>query len=299
MNISLITPSYGPDFERCRVLCESVESFVSGHNKHVVIVDHQDYDLFKCLNSGKTEIVIKEDFLPTWLHKIPMTKKWWFSFKTLPVRGWILQQIVKLSAAEILDDELFLFVDSDVAFIKPFDVNSVIHNDQVRLYSQARKTQDYFDRRKQNWHLKSANWFGINDPSILTQDYISQLVVWRHDTLQKLLNFIEESKQRAWKEVLCGSLDFSEYTLYGIFAERVLQGQSGHYLTKDELCYCSWHHEIDNTEDLKHFLTTIPEDYSSVLIQSNLKISPQSYLKQIQLVQEKVKPKLRTKQYER
>jgi len=287
MNISLVTPSYGPDFERCKVLCESVEKFVSNYKKHIIIVDNKDYNLFKTLRSSKTEIIIKEDYLPEWLCKMPLSKKWWFSFKTLPVRGWILQQIVKLSMAEILSDELFLFVDSDVAFIRTFNAASVVQNNQIRLYSAPRKSQDYHDKRKQKWHLHAAKMFAITDTSLLTQDYISQLVVWRRDTLTHLTQFIQESHQRPWKEVLCGTLDFSEYTLYGIFAEHILKENSGHFTTAQELCYCSWHQDIQNSGELQTFLDSVPNNYKSVLIQSNLDISPNIYLNQIHKLQEK------------
>jgi len=289
MDINIITPSYKLDFERCKVLCESVEKFVCNYKKHLIIVDALDYQIFKTLNSDKTEVIIKEDFLPDWLYKVPYSSRWWLSFKTLPVRGWILQQIVKLSAAELCDSDAFLFIDSDVAFIKPFDVMSLVIDKRARLYSAPRKTSDYFDRRKQSWHLKAANLFGITDISLLSQDYISQLVLWRRDTLLKLLSFIEDSKQRSWKQVLCNNLDFSEYTLYGVFAEQVLREQSGHYLTKEELCYCSWHHEIKNSSDLSSFLATVPPQYCSVLIQSNLKISPPEYLEQINQLQKSFK----------
>jgi len=287
MKISLVTPSYGPDFERCKILCESVDKFVNNYNQHLIIVDHKDYQQFKTLRSKKTEIIIKEDYLPGWLSKVPLSKKWWFSLKTLPVRGWILQQIIKLSMAEISSDELFLFVDSDVAFIRPFDASSIENNNLARLYSAPRKMEDYHDRRKQNWHFHAAKMFAISDTEILTQDYISQLVVWRKDTLEHLTNYIQESHQRPWKEVLCGTLDFSEYTLYGIFAEHILKENSGHYSTPQELCYCSWHQDIKNHGELQTFLDSVPQNYKSVLIQSNLDIAPNVYLNQIHKLQEK------------
>lgn len=289
MNVSIITPSYAPDFERCRLLCESIDSFVSQYHKHLIIVDHKDYTQFKSLASGKTDIIIKEDFLPSWLHKIPLSKKWWFSLKTMPVRGWILQQIIKLSVADISNDEYYLFADSDVAFIRPFNVDSIFQGEQVRLYSAPRKSLDFFDRRKQGWHDRAAHLFGVTDLRCLTQDYISQLVVWRRDTLLKMLDFIQESQQKTWQEVLCGYLDFSEYTLYGVFAERVLKAQSGHFLSKEELCYCSWHHPIKSADELHQFLDNIPESFKSVLIQSNLDISAKTYLEQIHSIQNKNK----------
>jgi len=254
MKISIITPSYAPDYKRCKLLCESIESI-----------------------------------LPKWLKKIPFSKKWWFSFKTLPVRGWILQQIVKLSVHEYVDADAYIFADSDVSFIRPFDASSVIRKNHVRLCSLPRKDEDYLDKRKQNWHLHAARLFALSNTDRLNRDYISQLVCWRRDTLQKMTQAIEANSQntkgKCWKQILCNTLDFSEYTLYGIYAEQLLGKESGHYQDSSELCYCSWHKEINNEEELQFFLSNIPKEFNSVLIQSNLGVDTDKYIKQLKRVQ--------------
>ncbi|MFK5986012.1 MAG: DUF6492 family protein [Pseudomonadota bacterium] len=291
MDISLITPSFAPDFERCKLLCESVDKFVSNYKKHIIIVDRCDYELFKSLENSKTEIVIKEDILPKWLKKIPYAKKWWFSFKTIPVRGWIIQQIVKLSVAEFVDADVYIFADSDMVFIRPFDVNSVIKNDQLRLCSMPRKEEDYIDSRKQIWHKYAAIITGMDNSIALNRDYISQLVCWRRDTLNKLTQHLEQKHNKSWKEMLANSLDFSEYILYGIYAEHLLAENSGHYRDVNELCYCSWHQEIHNNNELNDFLINVPQQYNSVLIQSNLNIKTEDYIYQLKLLQNKIQKK--------
>ncbi len=279
MEVSLITPSYAPDFERCKMLCESIDKYVSDYKKHIIIVDKSDYELFKTLESDKTDIVVKETILPSWLIKMPFTKKWWLNLKGLPVRGWILQQIVKLSVHEFVDSDAYLFADSDVTFIRPFSASSIIQGDKVRLCSMPRKIDDYSDKRKQAWHEHAAQLSGLKNTGQLTRDYISQLVCWRRDTLQKLTQQIEKNSKKPWKHALANTLDFSEYILYGIFAEHVMAGQSGHYKDAHELCYCSWHHPIKNIDELSHFLENIPQVYTSVLIQSNLSIDTNDYKK--------------------
>ncbi|MFK5892171.1 MAG: DUF6492 family protein [Pseudomonadota bacterium] len=296
MNISIITPSYKPDYQRCKLLCKSIDLFVSNYKKHIIIVDRSDYALFKTLENNKTEIICKEDILPSWLIKIPFTTKWWLNLKGLPVRGWILQQIVKLSVHEFVDADIYLFADSDVSFIRPFDLNNVINNNLIRLCSMPRKKADYVDRRKQRWHLSAAKMLGVNDTELLTRDYITQLVFWRRDTLIKLTRYLEtksletksieikslETKRnKNWKEYLANTLDFSEYTLYGIFSEHVLAEASGHYREPEELCYCSWHQNIHNATELKHYLSNIPKKFYAVLIQSNLGISTHNYQEQL------------------
>ena len=74
MKIDLITPSYAPDYDRCRALCESVETYVSGIERHLLIVDYQDLKLFKRLESQRCSVIAKEDILPPWLHTSALVK---------------------------------------------------------------------------------------------------------------------------------------------------------------------------------------------------------------------------------
>ena len=275
---TIVTPSYAPDFERCRTLCASLQRFVSGHAEHVIIVDRQDQALFSQLTGPQTRLLLKEDLLPGWLRKLPFGRKWWLNLRGLPVRGWILQQIVKLSVAEAIDADLYLFADSDVAFIRPFQVSSIMNEaGQVRLFGAPRKPEDLTEPRHCAWYRHAGKTFGLTGESYQKNDYISQLVAWRRDTLQKLTDRIADRGGRCWQAVLANTLDFSEYVLYGVFAEHVLGDASGHFLEESELCYCSWHHRIENREDLLAFLQDIPERYSAVLVQSNLGVSPADY----------------------
>jgi len=94
---ALITPSYAPDFERCRLLCQSVEKFISPSVPHYIIVEQRDLPLFRQIQSSHTEIITVESVLPWWLKRLPLVKNGWLSFKTFPIRNWITQQLVKIS----------------------------------------------------------------------------------------------------------------------------------------------------------------------------------------------------------
>jgi hypothetical protein len=64
---------------------------------------------------------VVEDIVPCWIRRVPGVRRLWFSFRTLPIRNWILQQIVKLSVAKVVPAEVLFFVDSDVFFCAPFN----------------------------------------------------------------------------------------------------------------------------------------------------------------------------------
>jgi hypothetical protein len=276
--IALVTPSYAPDFERCRILRESVRAHVSGHAEHVIIIDRQDQALFSQLAGEGTRLLLKQDMLPGWLRQIPFARKWWLNLRGLPVRGWILQQIVKLSVGTAIDADLYLFADSDVAFVRPFAVGDLVDAEgRVRLYGGPRKPQDIADPRHRAWYRHAGRVFGLSGTDWQARDYVSQLVAWRRDTLARLTARIAEQGGRDWRVELANTLDFSEYTLYGVFAEHVLGGESGHFPVDTELCDCSWHHEIRNRADLQRFIQAVPAEFPAVLIQSNLGIAPAEY----------------------
>src|SRR5258708_16894788 len=51
-----------------------------------------------------------------------------------PVRGWIMQQIIKLAAATRLDADILLLVDSDVQFVRPITFDTFGQNGRLLQY---------------------------------------------------------------------------------------------------------------------------------------------------------------------
>ena len=52
---ALVTASYAPDFERCRLLCETVDQYVTGFSHHYILVEHNDVAQFRALESARTK----------------------------------------------------------------------------------------------------------------------------------------------------------------------------------------------------------------------------------------------------
>jgi hypothetical protein len=93
--------------------------------------------MFSQLKGPRTEIVVAESILPWWLRKIPLVENGWINFQGALVRNWILQQIVKLSAAGALQEDVLAFLDADVAFVRGFDISSFVRDGRVRLFRVA------------------------------------------------------------------------------------------------------------------------------------------------------------------
>lgn len=278
MKTALITCSYAPDAERCRVLCQTVAEHVDASIEHLLLVPRSDAAMFREVGGERSRVVCVEDLLPSWLHRVPGSKKWWWSLRTWPIRGWIVQQLVKLSACDATDAEVLAFADSDVVFVRPLRPEHLRVGDRVRLYANPDRGRG---GRHANWNLVAGRLLGIEPRDFYAGDYISQLVTWRRDVLLKLRERLSERGGRPWQVVLGRELDFSEYVLYGVFATEVLGAEvAGHAPVADELCHCSWHYHRygDAGEmDVPAFLERFEPQHRAVLIQSNLGVDESWY----------------------
>ncbi|MGL3107818.1 DUF6492 family protein [Bradyrhizobium sp. BR 1432] len=133
--MSVITPSFAPDFELCKDLHRSILEYAPESVHHHIIVPRSDISLFQRLAGPRTHIRCEAEFLPSSFVPMPLTK---FTVNLRqpipPVRGWILQQVVKLAAVAASEDDVVLLVDSDIELIRAFGVETFIHNETVRFY---------------------------------------------------------------------------------------------------------------------------------------------------------------------
>ena len=271
MKIALITPSYSRDYDRCRILCESVARWVDPAIDHLVIIPNRDRHLFAGL-PGRSEILTVESILPCGVHQV--LEKWWLTLCSLPVRGWIMQQIVKLSAGAFLNYDAYLHADSDVMMIKPLKSEQFLSGNKLRLYKVSGEMPS---DRHQLWHRNAHRMLGIAKTDQSIYDYIAPLASWRRDCIEKMLDTIQVVACKHWFSVLCSTLHFSEYVLYGVYVSSIPQEVSGHYEESVSLCHCSWWHDIKSVEDLKQFLDKVTEQHVAIQIQSNLGLNAEEY----------------------
>ncbi|WP_432432022.1 DUF6492 family protein [Aestuariivirga litoralis] len=97
---AVITPSYSLDARRCKLLCRSMDAFLSGPWHHYIIVDPVDMPLFRHLSSEKRTIIDKREILPkstVFVGKVPFMRlgRVWWSWRHGPIFGWQMQQLVK------------------------------------------------------------------------------------------------------------------------------------------------------------------------------------------------------------
>ena len=270
MQATLITPSYFRDYNLCAKLCETVDKYASEDIKHKIIVDNQsDYELFSKLANTRRTIHFAKDVLDASFFKIPFMKKLWFTPISLkPVRGWILQQLIKLSIPNLVEDGVAVYTDSDIRFVRPFDSNSFAQDGRVYLNRIPGAAQ--LDTHKR-WHRTAAYALGLEEKDYFGSDYIDNAVTWHVPTIKKLQQHISDVHGKSWLKVMSNQLHFSEYILYGIYVEHVIGLENSAHIPRHEsLCHNSWDYKLDNAEDVENFANNIKPHHVAVLVQSNL-----------------------------
>jgi hypothetical protein len=265
--MSVITPSFAPDFELCAELHQSVLECSAESVHHHIIVPRSDIKLFRRLAGPRTHIRCEADFLPGSFVPVPHTK---FTVNLRqpipPVRGWILQQLIKLAAVAASEDDVALLVDSDIEFIRPFGVETFVRNGIVRFY---RKPDEIDQSRPKHfiWHQVARALLGLKPAAPPYADYISSLLAWNPAIVRQMLAKIVSTTGRPWTTAIAGHLHFSEWTLYGVFVDEAMGGAPANsFVSDDPLCLPYWNDGPLSTQGAIDFLRGVrPTDIAAMI----------------------------------
>ena len=237
-DVIVITPSYEPDLRLCEALCRSVELYFPTA-RHVIVVDRRDRVHFRHLEHGRTEVVVKQDMLPRSLVPVPRTNRWLSPWTRRPLRGWLIQQIVKFAAAAHFDARTLLLIDSDTFLISPVSGPDLSKNGKLRFYRQdGGITSTMLDHIR--WYRNAHRLLGLADPGPPPYpDYISSFVAWDRPTVTQLLARLEEVNGMSWTRTIVTNPQLSEFLLYGVFVDQVVKAPSV-FATNDDRCLTYW-----------------------------------------------------------
>ncbi len=227
--VAFVTQSYRGDLEECRLLCESIDRFAPEEMRHYIFVNDEDYRLFRDAGfSSRHEIRRKGEVLPWWLVRFPwkvLGHKWHVGVFSLPVREWIVQQLCKLGAFDVLGDEIeaIVHLDSEVVMTRPFSLDDIYDRESGRFVLYRRVFEDEPCHRQYCEVAKGL--LGVDAPvDVIAENcYMAQATVFVRENVERLLARIaKRSPFGSWKLRLCNTYRFSEFYLYGIFTEYAL-----------------------------------------------------------------------------
>ncbi|MCE7026665.1 DUF6492 family protein [Jiella avicenniae] len=276
MPTAIATASYRGDFERCRLLCESMDARVTGHTRHLILVEAADVPLFRQLAGPKREIVDERDLLPGWLRPFPDPtnfgrRRIWLSPFGWPLRGWHVQQLRRIALAASLDEEVMVSIDSDVVFLKDFDASVFSPAGKTLFFRRPDAILDVTPEHRDEhraWSKKAGEFLGIEAPETTDTGYVATLIPWRSRAVKAMVERIEAVSGRSWQATLAGSRILSECTIYGRFVDEV-EGLTGEYLPISEsFCRMYWSGAPMDEESLTRFVADLGPGQVAAGIQS-------------------------------
>ena len=248
---ALVTPSYWMDVERCRFLLETAERWVPADVRHYLVIAKRDLPLFRPMLTRRTSLIIVEDIIPRWLFRVPGLRRFWISLRTRPVKNWILQQIVKLSVPAAVTEDVLLYADSDMFFIAPFDPRSFERDGNVPLFAET--GQRGLIPCNDAWQVVCSNLLGIPPQQDFDVNYVGQLIWWRRLNALAAVQRVQEIGGKPWQQAIAPLSGFSEYILYGLYADQILGAKSGHWHDPVIRTLCHWETAPLGPTDLETF----------------------------------------------
>lgn len=217
-SIAVVTPSFARDYDLCRGLNSSVLTHTP--YKHYLFVDRSDLELFRQLANARTVVMAIEEMIPRAFFKVSFLKRHWMSTVSLPVKGWLVQQIVKISAASVVDELTILNMDSDTLFIRDVRNDIFRRDDRTRLYRLPNGVRDGMSHVRM--HRNVARLLNVAPSTIPTDDYVGNMITWDRETVLAMCRHIEAVTGRPWYVGFARGRMVSEYTAYGLFVDKVL-----------------------------------------------------------------------------
>lgn len=264
--LAVITPSYAPDFELCRDLSKSVLRQTPACVRHYIFTPKRDLARFSELRGPRTHVLPVDELLPASVLSLPRLNFWLNLRRPFPpVRGWVLQQVIKLAAAARIEASSLLLADSDTLLVRPVDASTFRRAGRPLFYRKHLGVTASLPRHV-TWHQVARTLLGVppRDPPL--PDYISAFNVWDRGTVLALLDRIERTAGRPWLDAVTAQLHISEFILYGVFVDEVLGASAQVAPSGSMLCHSYWDPSPLSAAQAAGFAAALPDSDVAIMI---------------------------------
>jgi hypothetical protein len=257
---------------RCELLAESLDRTTPGV-PHYLIVDRRDWPAFRHLAGGRRRLLESEALVGNWLWQMPGRKGLRLSLRAPPVRGWIFQQILKIASIEAISERTLVFCDSDTAFFRSFDRNSLLVDGKVGLLDV-----EFINDETRQWTAIARRLLGLPPQGTGYRNHVGNMICWNREALRAMQQRIEASSGVNWQVALARTLRFSEYMIYGIFVREVLGYDAvDHAPCPTRLVKPSWGLALRTESAIDAFFSDFDPETVAVMIHSKDGIEPARY----------------------
>jgi hypothetical protein len=144
--VALLTCSMARDLDLFALLARSVDAHVAEDIPHRVVVPSRDMAAFRPYRTARREIIAQEEVMPFRTLKIPnlprvlsamspsLRRPFYLDSRLRLMRGWILQQILKIEMSRLAPEQAVMHVDSDVFIFRILAAQDVFRDGRPAFF---------------------------------------------------------------------------------------------------------------------------------------------------------------------
>ena len=184
--IDIFIKSYYKDFKMLNYCLKSIEKYLTGYNKIIIVIPKKDYQIYQS--------IVHTD-LPIELHVVEEYGD-----------GYLYQQFIKMTAYKYCDSQFIMYVDSDCIFDKHINIENLVSNGQPEiLYTHYSKVDEAIC-----WKQCTERF--MND--VVEFEFMRRLpLIYHRETLETIHNL-----EPNLESVVMNSGRFSEFNALGAWA---------------------------------------------------------------------------------
>ncbi|MFY8101190.1 MAG: DUF6492 family protein, partial [Allorhizobium sp.] len=189
------------------------------------------------------------------------------------LRGWHVQQFRRIAIADLVDDDAFLYLDSDVAFLRPYNCDQLWRNGNLRLLIRPNALAAESMDEHRLWSANAGTLLGLPESQLSTNDYVGTMIAWKRSSILDMCRRIETVTGEHWIAAMGKQRRFSECMMYGRFVDDVEKG-AGHFHDQTELCKVFWLAPPPTEEEFRAFVRDMAPEQVALGMQSFLGLEP-------------------------
>jgi Family of unknown function (DUF6492) len=266
-DLAVLTPSFRGDASLFVDLHESVLANTAPSVVHHVVAPPSDAHLFRQYEGARCRVWTHRDLLPRHCVSVPHASGLTLSLRRPwpPVRGWVVQQLMKIAGTAAIDARAVVIMDSDAVLLRELTVEQLVREGRLRHFRRdGAVTADM--KRHLLWHKVARRLLGVpGSVAAPAPDYISPIAVWDPAVVRDLMAHIEDCTGREWFDAVAGELHISEFMLYGVYADHVLSVAP----FEGPLCHNYYERVPLSPETARGFADEMPADALGAMISSH------------------------------